>query len=44
LERKVLTPNDFPSPAELEQRLPAFQIRYERTASPFHALLAEIGG
>jgi hypothetical protein len=51
VQRKVLTPNDFSSLAELEQRLLAFQIHYERTASPFkwaftrrdlHALLAKI--
>jgi transposase len=52
VQRKVLTPNDFSSLAELEQRLLAFQHRYERTASPFQwtftrsnlqALLAKIG-
>jgi len=51
VQRKVLTPNDFSSLAELEQRLLAFQYHYERTASPFkwtftrsdlHALLAKI--
>lgn len=35
VQRKVLTPNDFSSLAELEQRLLAFQCHYERTASPF---------
>jgi hypothetical protein len=35
VQRKVLTPNDFPSLNELEQRLLAFQRRYEETASPF---------
>ena len=35
VQRKVLTPNDFASLAELEQRLLAFQVHYERTASPF---------
>jgi hypothetical protein len=35
LQRRVLTPNDFSSLAELEQRLLAFQCHYERTASPF---------
>jgi len=35
VQRKVLTPNDFASLAELEQRLLAFQLHYERTASPF---------
>jgi len=51
VQRKVLTPNDFCSLAELEERLLAFQDRYERTASPFkwtftrhhlHDLLAKI--
>ena len=51
VQRKVLTPNNFSSLAELEQRLLAFQVHYERTASPFkwtftrsdlHALLAKI--
>jgi DDE superfamily endonuclease len=50
VQRKVLTPNDFSSLAELEQRLLAFQI-HERTAAPFkwtftrrdlHTLLAKI--
>ena len=35
VQRKVLTPNDFQSLEELEQRLLAFQRRYEETASPF---------
>ena len=35
VQRKVLTPNDFKSLDELEQRLLAFQQRYEETASPF---------
>jgi hypothetical protein len=51
VQRKVLTPYDFSSLAELEQRLLAFQSHYERTATPFkwtftrtdlHALLAKI--
>ncbi len=51
VQRKVLTPNDFASPAELEKRLLAFQAHYERTARPFkwtftrndlHALLAKL--
>jgi DDE superfamily endonuclease len=51
VQRKVLTPNDFSSLPELQQRLLAFQPHYERTASPFqwtftrknlHALLAKI--
>ena len=51
VQRKVLTPNDFPSLADLEQRLLAFQFHYERTASPFkwtftrsdlHTLLAKL--
>jgi DDE superfamily endonuclease len=52
VQRKALTPNDFSSLQELEQRLLAFQSHYERSASPFnwtftrhhlHALLAKIG-
>jgi hypothetical protein len=35
VQRKVLTPNDFNSLSELEQRLLAFERRYEETASPF---------
>ena len=35
VQRKVLTPNDFKSLNELEQRLLAFQQRYEENASPF---------
>ena len=35
VQRKVLTPNDFKSLTELEQRLLAFGRRYEETASPF---------
>jgi hypothetical protein len=51
VQRKVLTPNDFSSLADLEQRLLAFQCHYERSASPFrwtftrrdlHTLLAKI--
>jgi hypothetical protein len=51
VQRKVLTPSDFSSLAELEQRLLAFQSHYEKTASPFqwtftrrdlHALLAKL--
>jgi hypothetical protein len=33
--RKALTPNDFKSLRELEQRLLAFPQRYQETASPF---------
>jgi transposase len=53
VQRKVLTPNDFSSLAELEQRLLAFQCPYEPTASPFkwtftrrdlQTLLAKIAG
>jgi len=49
--RKVLTPNDFSSLQEVQQRLLSFQSHYERSASPFnwtftrrdlHALLAKI--
>jgi hypothetical protein len=35
VQRKVLTPNDFSSLAELEQRLLTFQCHYERTESTF---------
>ena len=51
VQRKVLTPYDFSSLAELEQRLLAFQCHDEPTASPFkwtftrrdlHTLLAKI--
>src|SRR6202140_3262350 len=51
VQRKVLTPNDFSSLQELEERLLAFQFHYERSASPFtwpfprhdlHALLVKI--
>ncbi len=35
IQRKVLTPNDFPSLAEVEQRLLAFQGHYEQIAKPF---------
>jgi hypothetical protein len=53
VQRKVLTPNDISSLADLEQRLLAFQCHYERSASPFkwtftrrdlHALLTKIAG
>jgi len=33
--RKVLTPNDFTSLAEVEERLLAFERRYEESATPF---------
>jgi len=35
VQRKLLTPNDFSSLAQLEQCLMDFQQRYEQTASPF---------
>lgn len=35
VQRKVLTPNDFASLADVESRLLAFQRRYERVAHPF---------
>ena len=53
VQRKLLTPNDFSSLPDLEQRLLAFQIHYERTATPFkwtftladlQALLAKLNG
>jgi hypothetical protein len=36
VQRKVLTPNDFPDRAAVEQRLRAFAARYNDTAVPFH--------
>ncbi len=36
VQRKVLTPNDFPDLAAVEQRLLAFELRYNDTAVPFH--------
>ena len=35
VQRKVLTPNDFPSLAVLRERLLAFQTHYEAIAKPF---------
>ena len=35
VQRKVLTPNDFPSLAAVKQRLLAFQTHYEALAQPF---------
>jgi hypothetical protein len=35
LQRKVLTPNDFPDLAAVERRLEAFAARYNDTATPF---------
>jgi DDE superfamily endonuclease len=35
VQRKVLNPNDFTDLAEVAQRLPSFQHRYEQTAVPF---------
>lgn len=35
LQRKVLTPNDFGSLAELAERLEAFQAHYQQIAAPF---------
>jgi hypothetical protein len=35
VQRKVLTPSDFPSLAAVEQRLLAFQTHYEAIAQPF---------
>jgi hypothetical protein len=35
VQRKVLTPNDFPDLDEVEARLLAFERRYEATAKPF---------
>ena len=36
IQRKVLTPNDFTSLAEVEERLLRFQSHYEQAATPFH--------
>jgi DDE superfamily endonuclease len=35
VQRKLLTPNDFPDPETLEQQLLAFGRRYEQIATPF---------
>ena len=35
VQRKVLTPNDFPNVDEVERRLTDFERRYERAAKPF---------
>jgi DDE superfamily endonuclease len=35
VQRKVLTPNDFPNLDALEERLLAFGRRYEQIAAPF---------
>jgi transposase len=35
VQRKVLTPNDFPDLAEVERRLLGYQRRYQQTAVPF---------
>jgi hypothetical protein len=43
VQRKVLTPNDFKSLNELEQRLLAFQQRYEEIASPFQWTFTSLG-
>jgi hypothetical protein len=36
VQRKVLTPNDFPDLAAVERRLLAFEVRYGDTAVPFN--------
>lgn len=36
VQRKVLTPNDFPDLAAVERRLAAFEARYHATATPFN--------
>jgi hypothetical protein len=36
VQRKALTPNDFPDLAAVERRLLAFEARYNDTAVPFH--------
>ena len=35
VQRKVLTPNDFTDPTDVETRLLGFERRYEQTATPF---------
>jgi hypothetical protein len=35
IQRKVLTPNDFADLGEVEERLLAFERRYEESAAPF---------
>jgi len=35
VQRKCLTPNDFPSLAAVQERLLAFERRYEQAAKPF---------
>jgi hypothetical protein len=42
VQRKVVTPNDFTSPRELEERLLAFQVRYEQTAKPFQSAFTRL--
>lgn len=51
VERKLLSPSDFDSPAELERSVMAFQERYQQAAKPFrwtftrqdlHALMARL--
>ncbi|MFD6895364.1 transposase [Rhodococcus sp. NPDC060086] len=36
VQRKVLTPNDFPNLAAVERRLAVFEDRYHATAAPFN--------
>jgi hypothetical protein len=36
VQRKALTPNDFPDLSATERRLLAFEVRYNDTAVPFH--------
>src|SRR5690349_5333710 len=51
VQRKLLTPSDFKSLADLKRNVMAFQARYQRAAKPFkwtftrrdlHALLAKL--
>jgi hypothetical protein len=35
VQRKVLTPNDFADPAEVESRLQQFESLYQQAARPF---------
>jgi hypothetical protein len=45
VQRTVVSPNDFTDPAEVKQRLLAFQRRYQQTAAPFdwHFTRADLG-
>jgi hypothetical protein len=44
IQRKVLTPNDFADLGEVEERLLAFERRYEQSAAPFEWKFAQRPG